>query len=81
MNRAMSVRLTHIDFFTSEIEHTFHYFIEPANGAAFPLAVHVANVEGMDALVQRGHETLITILREAIGQLEKIKGAGKRSAD
>jgi hypothetical protein len=79
MNRAMSVRLTHIDFFTSAIEHTFHYFVEPGNGAAFPLAVHVANVEGMDALVQRGHETLIAILQEAIRQVERMEGAGLKA--
>jgi hypothetical protein len=73
MNRTTSVRLTHADFFTSETEHTFHYFVEPGNGAAFPLLVHVANVEGMDALIRRGHENLITILQEAIGLVEKMK--------
>jgi hypothetical protein len=62
-----------VDFFTSATEHTFHYFVEPGNGAAFPVPVHVANVEGMDALMQRGHETLITILQEAIGLVEKMK--------
>jgi hypothetical protein len=73
MNRTASVRLTHVDFFTSEVDHTFHYFIELGNGAAFPLPVHVTNVQGMDALIRRGHETLITILQETIGLVREMK--------